>query len=1047
MALGVWMLLAMCAGSSCDSLASSQCEESSMVQVRRLEQQTRSWSSLLGSGTCSSGPCVVPAGETWILDRSMTVDTLTVSGTLRWDTSVDGLELRSGYVVVDATGHLEVGSVSAPMEKSATIYITENAEEHPKCGHRFLCGLNGGRVEIHGRELARTWTLLSRTAHVGSTELFLKDEPASMGWRAGDRIGLATTSRGVSTVHTIEEFGPATEWSLTPSGASAGVEHPEWNEVATNAIDGNERTRWSSWCAPNCGDGAQQWLVVDLVEPCYLTRLSISFSTTRFAPRFDILVRAAGAGPDDWSLAASVTNGVAGWNNVLLGSEAIAVKFFAHFDSMDAAGREPAWAGNGVAEVLLFGRELSAPVPTVVRVREPLSATHWGGVRTFGGRTLEMAAEVINLERSVLITGDSDNFENSMQGIHVLQGYSGVMDVRYARVEHCGQRDIMGRYCLHFHLLGDCPECIFKGNAVVDSMQIGITVHGTHRSVVDENVVFDARAVGIYTEDGNEMNNVISNNVVMCSWWEKCSVTWLNNFNQVAGIFLIGMTNDLIGNRVVGHENGIWTNGAARAHGHGKAAGKVCVMNAPFGVIRGNVNHDCHRFGVYPDNQHPRMLKRDANGYVTDWASCDEFTSDGQDNGVSPANVIEDSFEWHNMFVGAYSLGDVQYRNLVSVNNAHPLYWKTSKNFADGRLHHIVDSVFLNDPSDGVYGQLTLLSAGGPFTFGMKNVTLAGGPTGGGALQVGQHCGRAGAGSPCNTVYLLEEVDFSQVTEGEPWVRFGVNELDEGARVLPVLTSPDNSLDGFRSIVTGHLDGFGELDGCAPAGARWQHGFGCSYDIRRLNVWGADVGNLQLSGPGYSVQANWADPVLGMNSGRMYFSRLHSGYGAPVIAGETYTISRSLPDHIFEFSDPLLATRSGVPEALSLTVGSEACELHASDDRAFLSSSGPAAGVSRKCGSTPPPQSPSPASTAAPSVASSPSPAPPTQSNSTAPDASGFTCSAGDTVQCCPDGSCGAYCAGDEQCCPGTTGSYTCPSSSTDRMRGCTFAKKFDCTR
>ena len=146
----------------------------------------------------------------------------------------------------------------------------------------------------------------------------------------------------------------------------------------------------------------------------------------------------------------------------------------------------------------------------------------------------------------------------------------------------------------------------------------------------------------------------------------------LSSLPQVAGIFLIGMTNDLIGNRVVGHENGIWTNGAARAHGHGKAAGKVCVMNAPFGVIRGNVNHDCRRFGVYPDNQHPRMLKRDADGYVTDWASCDEFTSDGGDNGVSPANVIEDSFEWHNMFVGAYALGDMQYRNLVSVNNARP---------------------------------------------------------------------------------------------------------------------------------------------------------------------------------------------------------------------------------------------------------------------------------------------------------------------------------------------------------------------------------------
>ena len=30
------------------------------------------------------------------------------------------------------------------------------------------------------------------------------------------------------------------------------------------------------------------------------------------------------------------------------------------------------------------------------------------------------------------------------------------------------------------------------------------------------------------------------------------------------------------------------------------------------------------------------------NGYVADMGSCGEFTEDGRDNGVTPANVIED---------------------------------------------------------------------------------------------------------------------------------------------------------------------------------------------------------------------------------------------------------------------------------------------------------------------------------------------------------------------------------------------------------------------
>lgn len=39
-------------------------------------------------------------------------------------------------------------------------------------------------------------------------------------------------------------------------------------------------------------------------------------------------------------------------------------------------------------------------------------------------------------------------------------------------------------------------------------------------------------------------------------------------------------------------------------------------------------------------------------------------------------------------------MGDIAFRRFISVNNAHDLYWKESKNFADGSLttlakHHL----------------------------------------------------------------------------------------------------------------------------------------------------------------------------------------------------------------------------------------------------------------------------------------------------------------------------------------------------------------------
>ena len=51
------------------------------------------------------------------------------------------------------------------------------------------------------------------------------------------------------------------------------------------------------------------------------------------------------------------------------------------------------------------------------------------------------------------------------------------------------------------------------------------------------------------------------------------------------------------------------------------------------------------------DNEH-RDSARSRNGFVVDMGSCGEFTEDGRDNGLTPANVIEDQFDWHNDFVG-----------------------------------------------------------------------------------------------------------------------------------------------------------------------------------------------------------------------------------------------------------------------------------------------------------------------------------------------------------------------------------------------------------
>ena len=52
--------------------------------------------------------------------------------------------------------------------------------------------------------------------------------------------------------------------------------------------------------------------------------------------------------------------------------------------------------------------------------------------------------------------------------------------------------------------------------------------------------------MGIYVEDGNEMRNTISNNVATCTNHHECSL------DRKAGIYVVGNTNDFIGNRLSG---------------------------------------------------------------------------------------------------------------------------------------------------------------------------------------------------------------------------------------------------------------------------------------------------------------------------------------------------------------------------------------------------------------------------------------------------------------------------------------------------------------
>lgn len=313
----------------------------------------RPWPALLASpspaavaqAACfTGGDCVVPAGERWLLDADMSVRTLTVLGELSWDTRVDGLTLRAGFVLVGGGGRLRIGSASAPMALRATVYIEANGATHHELGERFL-GAHATEpglvpsLEIYGRPLGRTWSLLAADVAPGESVLRLQHAPVEMGWRVGDRVGIASTLFRVgqrSTTHQVVALGART-----------------------------------------------------------------------------------------------------------------------------------------------------------IEVDPPLAFHTAGGRRLVAGQWVEMSAEVVNLARSVTITGSLSGFFDAHVGLHTIISRARAT-IEHARLERCGQRGRMGRYCMHLHMCRQCPTCRFAGNAIEESQQGGITVHGTHSATVERNVLWCA---------------------------------------------------------------------------------------------------------------------------------------------------------------------------------------------------------------------------------------------------------------------------------------------------------------------------------------------------------------------------------------------------------------------------------------------------------------------------------------------------------------------------------------------------------------------------
>lgn len=160
--------------------------------------------------------------------------------------------------------------------------------------------------------------------------------------------------------------------------------------------------------------------------------------------------------------------------------------------------------GQGSDQLQTEERSIVAMDGPRITLDQPLKHQHLGEG--------EFRGEVANLSRNVIVESAQPE---GLRG-HTMYHKGSTGSISYAEFRHLGKRDVLGRYSLHFHLVGNS----MRGGSVVgasiwDSHNRWLTIHGTNYLVVRDCVGYQSIGHGYFLEDGTEVLNVLDRNLAV----------------------------------------------------------------------------------------------------------------------------------------------------------------------------------------------------------------------------------------------------------------------------------------------------------------------------------------------------------------------------------------------------------------------------------------------------------------------------------------------------------------------------------------------------
>jgi hypothetical protein len=138
----------------------------------------------------------------------------------------------------------------------------------------------------------------------------------------------------------------------------------------------------------------------------------------------------------------------------------------------------------------------------ILYLDQPLVYDHYGSGN--------FRSEVANLSRNVIVESAEPR---GVRGHTLYHAYS-QGGISYARLAHLGKENVLGRYAIHFHLVGDTMRgSQVLGVAIVDSHNRWVTVHGTEYLIIRDCVGYQSVGHGYFLEDGTEVFNLFDRNL------------------------------------------------------------------------------------------------------------------------------------------------------------------------------------------------------------------------------------------------------------------------------------------------------------------------------------------------------------------------------------------------------------------------------------------------------------------------------------------------------------------------------------------------------